>query len=326
MALWQEGMIRLARSDRVGRLAQGQQWLQGLASQFVAGTTVDDGLERAAALATEGITASLFYLGEYVNDPATVADTVSRLRAALAGCARRGLDVAVSVDPTQIGLMDNVETFTRHARTLAGAILALRAQPVLGHDALMIDMEDVSATQATIDVYRQLRGEGLPVAIAIQTYLHRTRADLDELAASGAWVRLVKGAFAEPADQAVRSRADRDSRYRQGVATLLSTAARQSGTYPTFATHDHRIIAEILTQARAHGWDKDAFEFEMLYGVRPELQRELARRGHRVRVYLPFGSEWFPYAIRRVGEAPRNLRFAASALVAGRRARNPGGG
>lgn len=96
---------------------------------------------------------------------------------------------------------------------------------------------------------------------------------------------------------------------------LLSNVSREAGVYPSFGTHDHRIIAEIITQADAHGWPPDAYEFEMLFGVRPDLQRDLARRGHRVRVYLPFGTEWFAYAIRRVGESPRNLRFATATML-----------
>ncbi len=179
----------------------------------------------------------------------------------------------------------------------------------------MIDMEDAGVTDATLNLYRTLRAEQLPVAVTIQAYLHRTRTDLDGLVQAGAWVRLVKGAFAEPSGVAVRSVPDRDSRYRQAAALLLSRTARESGVYPAFATHDHRLIEEIITQAEAHDWPRDAYEFELLYGVRPELQRDLARRGHRVRAYLPFGTDWFPYAIRRVGESPRNLRFVASTLT-----------
>lgn len=151
--------------------------------------------------------------------------------------------------------------------------------------------------------------------MTIQSYLHRTRADLGGLIESGAWVRLVKGALAEPADRAVRTVAGRNTRYRRCVAMLLGTTARESGVYPAFATHDAAIIGEIITQAHANGWSPEGYEFEMLYGVRPDLQQALADRGHRVRVYLPFGADWFPYAIRRVGESPRNLRFALRTLL-----------
>lgn len=319
MALWQEGMIRLARSGTVTGFAQRQRWLQGLAGRFVSGPTINDAIDCADKLAREGITTSMFYLGEYVTDPALIADTVSQLQTAIETAAAHSLDVCASVDPTQVGLMADTATFAANARTLARAVLASAPQPRMGHDTLMIDMEDAEVTEATLELYWALVAEQLPVAVTIQSYLHRTRTDLDKLVEAGSWVRLVKGAFAEPADVAVRSTADRDSRFRQCASVLLGRAARESGVYPAFATHDNRAIEEIITQAAAQGWPADTYEFEMLYGVRPDLQRDLVKRGHRVRLYLPFGNDWFPYAIRRVGESPRNLRFATSAL--GRRNR-----
>lgn len=315
MSIWQESMIRLARSEKVTGFAQRQSWLSGLANQFVGGASVADARSSAAELAREGITSTLFYLGEYVSDPALIAKTLTELTAALTATAEESLDVCVSVDPTQIGLMVDAATCTANARTLAAAVREAAPRPRPGHDALIIDMEDASVTDATLDLYWSLRSEELPAAITIQAYLHRTPADLATLIAAGAWVRLVKGAFAEPADLAVRSAADRDSRYRRCAAQLLGRAAREAGVYPSFATHDHRLIEEIIAQAEAQGWPADAYEFEMLHGVRPDLQRALARRGHRVRVYLPFGTDWFPYAIRRVGESPRNLRFVAATLA-----------
>lgn len=323
MTIWQEGMIRLARSEKVTDFAQRQPWLSGLANQFVGGASVADARNSALELARSGITSTLFYLGEYVSDPELIAQTVTELKAALAATAGESLDVCVSVDPTQIGLMADAETCTANARDLATTVRSAARQPRPGHDALIIDMEDASVTDATIDLYWSLRAEDLPTAITIQAYLHRTPTDLGRLITAGAWVRLVKGAFAEPADIAARSTADRDSRYRRCAAQLLGRAAREAGVYPSFATHDHRLIEEIITQAEAQGWPADAFEFEMLHGVRPDLQRELARRGYRVRVYLPFGTDWFPYAIRRVGESPRNLRFVAATLT--RRGAAPGG-
>ena len=307
-------MILLARSERVKALAQRQSWLSGLASRFVCGGTPDDAIGRAVALAHGGITASMFYLGEYVTDAGLIRQTCDQLASVIATAGAKSLDVCVSCDPTQIGLMANQDDFVSNARTLARAILAAAPNPRPGHDTLMIDMEDAGVTQSTLDAYWTLHDEGLPVAVTIQAYLHRTRTDLDRLVDAGAWVRLVKGAFAEPARVAVRSTADRDSRFRQCVSRLLSDTARTSGVYPSFATHDHRMIEEIIAQAEAHGWGPETYEFEFLYGVRPDLERSLVKRGHRVRLYLPFGRDWFPYAIRRVGESPRNMRFVAKTL------------
>jgi proline dehydrogenase len=314
MAVWQDAMIKLATSGDLTRMVQRRRSLSGLAVRFVGASTGDDAVRRARELANDGLASSLFYLGEYVRDPQVIEATVARLRAAIVTLGADGLDVCASVDPTQIGLMLDEPTCRDNALTLATAVRDAAGLPRPGHDALMIDMEDSDVTGTTLRVYHDVRAQGLPVAVTVQAYLHRTRADLVGLVAAGAWVRLVKGAFDEPADIAARGRADRDCRYRCCAAVLLSRTARESGVYPVFATHDARIIAEIIAQANAQGWPPDAYEFEMLYGVRPGLQRELVRRGQRVRVYLPFGTDWFPYAIRRVGESPRNLRFAVRNL------------
>ncbi|MGV1010222.1 MAG: proline dehydrogenase family protein [Dermatophilaceae bacterium] len=313
MSLWQESMIRLARSPRLITLVQGQPWLTGLAHRFVAGPTATDAVACARRLRHEGIAVSLYYLGEYVSDATVIEQTVDELCRVMARASAENLDVAVSVDPTQIGLMIDDAAARGNARRLAGTVARAAGAPRRGRDALMLDMEDATVTDTTLDLHRSLAEAGLPVAITVQAYLHRTANDLPDLIAGGAWIRLVKGAFAEPAALAARRRADIDSCYRQAAATVLAPASRDHGTFVSFATHDHRIIDEIAVQARANGWSREDYEFEMLYGVRPDLQRALVERGHRVRVYLPFGVDWFPYAIRRVGESPRNLGFALSA-------------
>lgn len=317
MALWQESMIRLARSKRLAALVNGQPRLSGLAGRFVGGADVAEVLETAEELAAGGIAASLFYLGEYVTDAAVVAETVARLGEVVDGAAARGLDVAISVDPTQIGLMADRACAAENASVLAGRVLAAAGTPRAGHDAMMIDMEDAGVTAFTLGLHRELADAGLPVAVTLQSYLHRSADDLRDLVTRPTWVRLVKGAFAEPATLAARGRAELDSRYRRACAVALSPAARAAGVFPSFGTHDHRAIAEIAVAAEVNGWSRDEYEIEMLYGVRTDLQRVLVRNGHRVRVYLPFGADWFPYSIRRVGESPRNLRFAAAALTRG---------
>lgn len=309
-------MIKLARSGRVRDLVQSQPSMRGLAARFVGGGDAAAALATAAALRSQGISASLYYLGEYVEDPQAIAATVSQLAAVIAALPGEGLDVSVSVDPTQLGLMMSEAACEANVRQVAAAVAQASSQhPRAGHDAVMLDMEDGATTEVTLRLHDRLRAEGLPAAVTIQAYLHRTAADLRQLAASGAWVRLVKGAFAESAAIAARRREQISHRYRQGAAALLSQQARVAGCHPSFATHDDLIIEEIIGIASAIGWPADSFEFEMLYGVRPDLQRSLAQRGYRVRVYLPFGADWFPYAIRRVGESPRNLRFAVTALT-----------
>lgn len=319
--LWQQAMIRVARSAMLRDLAQRQPWLNGLASRFTGGPDVSAAVAAAGALRADGITASLFYLGEYVRDPEIVAATVRQLRDVAGMLGDAGLDVNVSVDPTQLGLMTSEGACEANLRQVADAVARAcppGARP--GHDAVMLDMEDAGTTEVTLGLHGRLRQESLPVAVTVQAYLHRTESDLQRLVSAGAWIRLVKGAFAEQAAVAARQRAEISARYRHGARALLGSASRDAGCYPSFATHDDRIIEDIIQTARARGWPEDSFEFEMLYGVRPDLQRALARRGYRVRVYLPFGADWFPYAVRRVGESPRNLRFTVTAITRSARA------
>lgn len=314
MTLWQASMIRLARSSRVTALAQRPGRLAGLATRFVGGADSEAALGTVRRLRAEGITASLYYLGEYVDDPVLVALTVRRLCQAVDALRADGMDVHVSVDPTQLGLLAGAEVCQANVGELAAAVGQFRA----GHDTLMLDMEDAATTEVTLQVHDLLRARGLAAAVTVQAYLHRSATDLDRLASAGGWVRWVKGAFAEPATMAARRAAAIDDRYRRGIEVLLAPAARQAGCYASFATHDERMIEEIITTARQVGCGRHEFEFEMLYGVRPQVQRDLASRGYRVRVYVPFGTDWFPYAIRRVGESRRNLRFAVRALAGGR--------
>lgn len=317
MKLWQETMIRLARSERVTRLVQGGRMFQGLAKRFVGGSSTDEAIATALRLRDEGIASSLYFLGEYVEDPQIIEYTVSELANVAAKLRRADLDVHLSVDPTQLGLLIDEGTCAANVRSLADTVAAnvLSDDVYLGRDAVMLDMEDRSVTEFTLRLHDRLQDDGLPVAVTVQSYLHRAASDLAHLAERGSFVRLVKGAFAEPADVAVRGRRDIDSRFRQAIATLMSPSSLDAGTYNAFGTHDHVIIEEIINLATQHNWPSERFEFEMLYGVRPELQAQLVGRGFKVRLYVPFGQDWFPYAIRRVGESPRNLKFAVGALA-----------
>ena len=314
--LWQRAMISLARSGRARGFAERQAWLAGLAARFTGGPDAGAAIAAARALRAEGISASLFFLGEYIEDSAIVEATTGQLAGVAGALAAAGLDVSVSADPTQLGLMHSEAACEPNLRQVAAAITAAcQPEPQPGRDALMLDMEDSTTTAVTLGLHDRLRAAGLPVAVTVQAYLHRSPGDLDHLARSGAWVRLVKGAFAEPAAIAATRRAEITRRYLRGALTLLSPQSRQAGCYPSFATHDQRLITVIITAARDRGWAPDQYEFEMLHGVRPDLQRALARQGHRIRAYLPFGTDWFPYAIRRIGESPRNARFALTAIT-----------
>jgi proline dehydrogenase len=242
---------------------------------------------------------------------------MNALAESAAGLGAAGLDVHLSVDPTQAGAMRSWDECRANVRTLARTVAdnTPDERDPVRRDVLMIDMEDSSVTEPTLELYRALRREGLPVAVTVQAYLHRTPDDLDSLVRDGAMVRLVKGAFAEPPGLAFTSRRERDDAYRRSLATLLSPEARERGVRPVFGTHDDRMVDLAAHVAGANGWKPGEWEVEMLLGVRPDYQRELVDRGVRLRLYLPFGRDWWPYSIRRVGEKPGNALFVLRTLL-----------
>jgi proline dehydrogenase len=316
MGLWQQGMIALARSRRIQHLMQTHAGMTRLARCFVGGGDPAAATAEALELKRRGLTASLFYLGEYVRDRQIVAKTVQMLNYTVEELAAAGLELHISVDPTQIGLLcgpaDARDNILRLGRAVGQAALSDRGDR---RNWVMLDMEDHSVVDATLDLYHALRREALPAAITLQAYLYRSAADLDRLIDQGAAVRLVKGAFAESRRVAWARPHEIDAHYLKLARTLLSRKARASGVTPIFATHDHHLIRRLIAMARSAGWPASGFEFEMLYGVRPDLQQRLAAGGWGVRVYLPFGTDWWPYAIRRVGENVRNARFLLRAVA-----------
>jgi len=190
-------------------------------------------------------------------------------------------------------------------------------QPAAGRLRMaMLDMEDFSVVQKTLDLRERMAEAGYPTGITIQAYLHRSGQDLRELVEAGtAAVRLVKGAFAESRNHAWTNRTDINREFLSGSAVLLSAEAKAQGIYPIFATHDEEMIQAIVELAEQNRRSKEEYEFEMLLGVRKPLQQSLVADGHRLRLYLPFGTDWWPYTVRRIGENPANLRFVVNALL-----------
>ncbi|MBX6321462.1 MAG: proline dehydrogenase family protein [Rhodospirillaceae bacterium] len=316
MRLWQRSMIALARSARLTAAVQRHAGASALARRFVAGADVDAACAAAARLRAEGFRASLFYLGEYVADPELVRLNVAQKIAVARALGAAGLDVHVSVDPTQIGHAIDAETAVRNALEI-GRVVAGQPTGPGRRNLLMLDMEDFALVEPTLALRRRLLAAGVPTGQTLQAYLRRTGADLDAIIADGGagTVRLVKGAFAEGGGRAFRGRAAIRENYLRLAHRMLSREARAAGLVPVFATHDDRLTRALAAQAAAAGWEAGSFEFEMLYGVRPALQRALRDAGHTVRLYLPFGTEWWPYAARRVGESPRNALFVVRALA-----------
>jgi proline dehydrogenase len=227
---------------------------------------------------------------------------------------RAGLDVHVSVDPTQIGSLLDQNWARRNAFAIAEAIAAATGGRA-GVHALMLDMEDSSVVDATISLHDALDDARLPVALTLQAYLRRTEADLRSLIRRGSRVRLVKGAFAAGGDIAFVGRSAIKTNSRRLIDLMLSREARDAGFYPIVATHDDKLHAHAIERARKYGWQPDEYEFEMLLGVRGDLAERLAADGQCVRLYLPFGRDWWPYAVRRIGENPGNAWLLARSLA-----------
>lgn len=309
--LWRSCFARLATASWAKAIAQTHQLGIGLARQYTGGHDAEAATALAQRwLAADGIRSSLFHLGEYVTEAAAIEAEVAAKCAAAEALGRSGLDVHVSVDPTQIGLLQGRSVFLANLDRM-GETLAHAARGRPGRHALMLDMEDASVTDTTLEAHARLHAAGYPSAVTLQAYRHRTATDLDALVAAGAMVRLVKGAFPAGPDLALQRAGDITVAYLTHARRLLFDDARRRGVYPVFATHDHRLHDAIAAEAARQGWSSDEWEFEMLLGARDDVARSLARRGHRVRLYMPFGSDWWPYAMRRIGENPRSLALVA---------------
>lgn len=311
MQLWQKAMIYLATHDKVKQFMEAHLSGSALARRFCGGSDPDAAVQTARYLKTGGRTASLFCLGEYVTDAAVIGKTLNSLERAITAAGHAGLDRHISVDPTQIGLMQGVAPCRDNLFRLARRIGSGPGT----RDVLMIDMEDSSVTDATLGLFHQLANEGLPAAVTLQACLFRTPGDLAKIMERPAMVRLVKGAFAEGPAIAWTRKTDIDRAYRSLARQMLTLDVISKGFYPVFATHDHRMTARISQIARENGIPKQAFEFEMLYGVRPGLETALIKDGFRVRLYLPFGRDFWPYSVRRIGENPGNAKFLLRSLI-----------
>lgn len=311
---WQRGMIWLACRDDVRARVEASPRLAALSRRYVAGADVDAARRQAESLAAAGIHTSIYYLGEYVDAAELVEDNVTGILAALEGFGPTELDWFISVDPTQIGYSISEEMGWTNAQRIGEAVKAL---PNAAAHPMMIDMEDASVVGQTIAVHDRLRAAGVPAAITLQAYLHRTQADFQRLASEGATIRLVKGAFVASGKIAYTRKRAIDDAYLRLCLLALSPAMQAAGHRPIFATHDDRILDILLPVAKANGWQPGDYEVEMLLGVREPYQRQLAAAGHTVRVYVPFGAAWWPYSIRRVGENPANARFVLRALLGG---------
>jgi proline dehydrogenase len=283
-----------------------------VALRFVAGETCEDAIVAIRALNAKGITATVDHLGENVSSQEEAARATDDYIYALDCIHQSGVDSWASLKLTQLGLdlaeelcLANLQRILEHARRYGIRVT--------------FDMESSEYTERTLRVFHRLHDEENfdNLRVAIQAYLYRSEDDIRELITHRAGVRLCKGAYKEPASKAFPKKEDTDRNYATLVEMLLDGAAEKNGGYPGIATHDQKLIEATRVYAGAHNIQRDAFEFQMLYGVRSAMQEELAGAGYRVRAYVPYGTEWYPYFMRRLAERPANLWFFVSNLFRG---------
>jgi proline dehydrogenase len=295
-------LLSMSRSQRVRHLVETAPVSRSVVARFVAGTTAEDAVDATRALAAKGLLASLDHLGEDTLDLTQATATRDAYLTLLSRLADEDLTsgAEVSVKLSAVGQVlpgDGEKVALENARTVCEAARAAGT-------TVTLDMEDHTTTDSTLGILRDLRVDFPETGAVLQAYLHRTEADCRDLAGAGSRVRLCKGAYREPESVAFQGRADVDKAYVRALKVLMAGQG-----YPMVATHDPRLVGITEDLARRQGRAKDSFEFQMLYGIRPHEQERLAAQGQQMRVYVPYGNEWYGYLVRRMAERPANLAF-----------------
>jgi proline dehydrogenase len=305
-------ILAAARNRHIEELVTRAPVSRSVVRRFVGGPDTASAVEAAAGLVREGLTVTLDHLGEDTTErrqaDAVAGAYLEVLQALEAAHLTERLDLLtaraeVSVKLSAVGQAlpgDGEKIALEHARTICAEARRVGA-------TVTLDMEDHTTTDSTLDILRQLRVDFPETAGVLQAYLHRTESDCRDLSYGGSRIRLCKGAYKEPASVAFQRKSDVDLSYVRCMKVLLA-----GDGYPMFATHDPTLVAIAEDRAKAHG--KKGFEFQMLYGIRPDEQRRLAAAGHIMRVYIPYGAEWYGYLMRRLAERPANLAFFGRAL------------
>lgn len=307
MSVLKEPILKLSRSHGVRSFVSHNRLGRSMARRFVAGESLDDAIKATRELNKTGIHVSLDHLGENTASPAEASQATQQYLNLLERIANEKLDANISIKLTAMGLDINEDMCLENV----GRVLA-RAKD--NTDTFVrLDMEGSAYTQRTLEMFQKLWDSGQRnVGVVLQSYLYRTEADVESMIKQGVRVRLCKGAYLEPPEVAFPEKEDTDKNYIKCMERLLS-----EGNYPGIATHDEKIIDHALKYVAENKIGPERFEFQMLYGVRRDLQRKLVEQGFNMRAYVPYGSEWYPYLMRRMAERPANLIFIVSQLWKG---------
>jgi proline dehydrogenase len=312
MPLLREPLLLLARSSQVKRLVSTMPVSAGIVRSYVPGETTESAVDATATLVGDGLKVTLDFLGEDTLDveqaDATVAAYVDLLKSLSARGLSRNAEASVKLSAIGQALPDSVAG-GGHKIALENARTICRAARNAG-TSVTLDMEDHTTTDSTLSILRELRKDFPETGAVLQSYLHRTESDCRALAYEGSRVRLCKGAYNEPEEVAYQDRLDVDRSYVRCLKILLAGQG-----YPMIATHDPRMVEIGSSLASRYGRAQGSYEFQMLYGTRPNEQKRLARSGETMRVYVPYGHEWYGYLMRRLAERPQNLSFFMKSLV-----------
>ena len=302
-----DALIWLSRQEGLKDFATSFRFFKKLTTRFVAGENIDEVIPFIRQINSENATASFDHLNESVGSADEAEQEVLEYLNILAKIDEQRIRSNVSIKLTQFGLGLDPELAYQNARRVV-------VEAERRGNFVRVDMEDSSVTQVTIDIFKRLRAEfGLnTVGIVLQSYLYRTLADAQELVKLPARIRICKGAYNEPPEVAFPEKKDVDANYIKVMQLLLS-----SGTYHGIATHDPKMVDATIEFATREGIGKEKFEFQMLYGIRRNLQHQLARDGFNVRIYVPYGKHWYPYFMRRLAERPANIWFVMKNLAKG---------
>jgi proline dehydrogenase len=308
MSLMPTFFLTLSRSERLQQMALGLGPARSLARRFTAGDTLEEAIAAVQELNRQGLLATLDHLGESVTSETEARDATAAIVDLLEAIEASGIQSGVSVKLTQLGL------------EVSPALAAENLQRIVARASeawrfVRIDMENAEYVQQTLDLFEALWAQYRNVGVVIQSYLRRSAGDVTRLVRLGASVRLVKGAYDESPDVAFADKVEIDASFNRLMEQLFSDEAQANGVFPAIATHDADLIDRTKAYADRRSVARDSFEFQMLRGVRSRLQHQLVAEGYRVRAYVPYGEQWYPYLLRRLAERPANAYLLLRNLI-----------